>query len=444
MITMIPISRLVPHPNNPRINLGDLTELADSIKANGIMQNLTVVRRECQKDTDLYTVVIGHRRLAAATIAEFTEVPCSIAELTENEQLAIMLAENMQRTDLTVYEQACGMQMMIDLGETLETIAAKTGFSQSTVRRRVKMMELDRDKLREVSERQITLADFDRLAQIEDLDKRNKCLEAIGTSNFDMEVNAALRKANIAKNLPLVKERLKELGAKAIKPSERYGMKYDSVGGYIYIYDVDDASKIEPTKKIKKPFYYLEEDYGHLQFFEERKKAAPVKRSREEIDKEKRIEAAWSALREKTEITHQLRADFVKKIPVNTKTLMNLLRGCLAASVLELVYYIRQDTTGICETLGISDDYNSRRERAMNALAGIENAQIPSLVYAMYGDSKDIGYTSGYQKEYPKYVKSHVLDALYAWLCSLGYVMSDEEKQLQDGTHELFIEEQGK
>ena len=68
---------------------------------------------------DLYRVVIGHRRLAAAKLAGLAEVPCAVVEMTEQEQIATMLLENMQRSDLTVYEQAQGFQMMLDLGELL-------------------------------------------------------------------------------------------------------------------------------------------------------------------------------------------------------------------------------------------------------------------------------------------------------------------------------------
>lgn len=128
------IDELFPHPDNPRRELGDLTELADSIKQNGVLQNLTVVPRiatselagePCQQG---YTVIIGHRRLAAAKLAGLSELPCVIMEMTEKEQIQTMLVENMQRSDLTVYEEAQGFQMMLDLGETVETIAEKSGF----------------------------------------------------------------------------------------------------------------------------------------------------------------------------------------------------------------------------------------------------------------------------------------------------------------------------
>ena len=57
------------------------------------------------------------------------ELPCVVVEMSEREQLSTMLTENMQRSDLTVYEQAQGFQMMLDMGDTVEDIAEKSGFS---------------------------------------------------------------------------------------------------------------------------------------------------------------------------------------------------------------------------------------------------------------------------------------------------------------------------
>ena len=122
----IPVSKLRPHPDNPRKDLGDLTELAESIKANGVFQNLTVVPHlgEITKEhSGLYTVIIGHRRLAAAKLIGLKELPCIVVDMSEREQLSTMLVENMQRVDLTIYEQAQGFQMMLDLGDTVDEIA---------------------------------------------------------------------------------------------------------------------------------------------------------------------------------------------------------------------------------------------------------------------------------------------------------------------------------
>lgn len=136
-IVWIDISQLHPHPDNPRKDLGDLQELSDSIKAKGVLQNLTVVRGHTlshdewkalndeydkkpseelrvqinrKRSEDDYTVIIGHRRTAAAILAGLTKLPCIITEMTPAEQVQTMLLENMQRSDLTVYEQAQGFQ----------------------------------------------------------------------------------------------------------------------------------------------------------------------------------------------------------------------------------------------------------------------------------------------------------------------------------------------
>ena len=98
MIQYIGVDKIYPHPDNPRKDLGDLTELADSIVTNGVLQNLTVVpwyavnnRREQTTDhesmADSYTAVIGHRRLAAAKLAGLEEVPCIISGMSPKEQV---------------------------------------------------------------------------------------------------------------------------------------------------------------------------------------------------------------------------------------------------------------------------------------------------------------------------------------------------------------------
>lgn len=191
-LTTIAIEKLHPHPDNPRKVIGDIDELADSIKANGILQNLTVV--PMNDDWTEFTVIIGHRRLAAAKQAGLTELPCAVVEMTEKEQLSTMLTENMQRSDLTVYEEAKGCQLLLDLGDTVAEVAKKTGFSESKIRRRVKLCELDEDAFKESQIRQPTLQDYDRLNQIKDIDVRNELLKSIGTNNFDNRLYSAVRK----------------------------------------------------------------------------------------------------------------------------------------------------------------------------------------------------------------------------------------------------------
>ena len=123
-ITYIPIRQLYPHPDNPRKELGDLSELAASIKENGVYQNLTVIpghylnsREYIAKCVDEggdaaaaaaawtpkavwssedYTIIIGHRRAAAAQQAGLYELPCAIVEMDEREQIQTMMMQSIR------------------------------------------------------------------------------------------------------------------------------------------------------------------------------------------------------------------------------------------------------------------------------------------------------------------------------------------------------------
>ena len=199
---MISVDKLYHHPLNPRKDLGDLEELAKSIEVNGVMQNLTVVP---VLDTPLsdeaidegYAVLIGNRRFEASKAAGLSELPCNILNnLSESEQVGIMLEENMQRSDLTIIEQAKGFQMMLDFGMSTVDISDKTGFSESTVRHRCKLAELDEDLLKEaVENKQITLTDLQKLEKIESIDKRNELLKRGYISDYMVEDVVAGEKA---------------------------------------------------------------------------------------------------------------------------------------------------------------------------------------------------------------------------------------------------------
>ena len=222
LVTEVPLSELHPFVNHPFEvrDDEDMQKLVDSIKENGVYQNLTVIpghylsSREyistCVDEGgeaaaaaaawapkvmwvgDDYTIIIGHRRAAAAQQAGLYELPCAIVEMDEREQMQTMMVENMQRSDLTVYEQAQGFQMMMDFGQTVEQISDKSGFTQSTVRRRIKLLELHHDSFKTAEKRGATLSDFAQLDKIEDLEARNRVLETLGTQNFNRAMQDAL------------------------------------------------------------------------------------------------------------------------------------------------------------------------------------------------------------------------------------------------------------
>lgn len=226
-LAYIPVSKLYPHPDNPRKDLGDLTELAESIKANGVLQNLTVVPNmvvgEISGDVWQrgYKVIIGHRRLAAAKLAGLKELPCVVVEMTEREQMSTMLTENMQRSDLTVYEQAQGFQMMLDMGDTVESIAEKSGFSTSTVRRRVKLLDLDAEKFKKSEARGATIKEHMELDKIEDPELKNKALDAIGTANWKNELKTAIEADKLKKRMTVWKADIESFATEIAKRDYR-------------------------------------------------------------------------------------------------------------------------------------------------------------------------------------------------------------------------------
>lgn len=262
VITYIEAAHIRPHPENPRKNLGDLSELVESIRKNGVLQNLTVIPVEGEPGE--YMTLIGHRRYAAGTQAGVEKFPCQIAEnLTPREQVSIMLEENMQRNDLTIWEQANGFQMMLDLGETEESIAEKTGFSKTTVRHRLNIAKLNQKVLQEKEKDecfQLSLKDLYELEKIPDVKTRDKILKESTSSN-----NLAQKARNVAEEIKR-KERekayIKLCKTEGIKPApegaenEQYSGKWEKVKEFELDKDVKDKLGCK-TQAAKEELFYV-------------------------------------------------------------------------------------------------------------------------------------------------------------------------------------------
>jgi ParB family chromosome partitioning protein len=157
LVHEIPIDRIDPHPKNPRRDLGDLGELAESIRAHGVRQPATVV---LHPDTEgRYLTVMGHRRIAAAVTAGRTTVPAIVDEMSETEQLEMMLVENLQRQDLTISEEGAGYQGLLDLGVPKAMISRRTGRAKNTVDTRLRIAGLPEPVRRHVDHHQLTIDD---------------------------------------------------------------------------------------------------------------------------------------------------------------------------------------------------------------------------------------------------------------------------------------------
>ena len=128
---MIPIDKIDPNPEQPRTDIGDLTELTSSISKKGVLEPLLV---KPSRITGRWMIIAGERRWRAATAAGLKEVPCIEMEIDERAVAEIALIENMQRKDLTIWEEADGLLALCErFGYTHEEVARKLGKSRTTV-----------------------------------------------------------------------------------------------------------------------------------------------------------------------------------------------------------------------------------------------------------------------------------------------------------------------
>jgi ParB family transcriptional regulator, chromosome partitioning protein len=136
----VPIARVVPNPSQPRTNFepGKLEELAQSIRANGIIQPLIV-----RQNADHYELIAGERRLRAAKLAGLTEVPVVIQDLAGDRLLEVALIENIQREDLNAIELAHAYDRLNrEIGLSHEEIGRRTGKDRSSIANTIRLLRL--------------------------------------------------------------------------------------------------------------------------------------------------------------------------------------------------------------------------------------------------------------------------------------------------------------
>jgi ParB family chromosome partitioning protein len=128
---MIPVDKIRPNPEQPRKALGDLRDLTDSIREKGVLEPLLVrfVPRE-----DTHYIISGERRYHAARAAGLLELPCIEKIADDAETLELALIENLQRKDLTPFEEADGLYRLAEqFSYTHEDIARKIAKARSSV-----------------------------------------------------------------------------------------------------------------------------------------------------------------------------------------------------------------------------------------------------------------------------------------------------------------------
>ncbi len=143
-VRMISIEAISPNPYQPRREFSQegLSDLSASIQARGVLQPVLIRPLGGGK----YELVAGERRLRASKMAQLTEIPTLVRDMTDQESLAIALIENLQREDLNAVEEALGyQQLQQQFGLSQEELARQVGKSRSAVANALRLLNLPED-----------------------------------------------------------------------------------------------------------------------------------------------------------------------------------------------------------------------------------------------------------------------------------------------------------
>lgn len=456
-IVMIPTEKIYSHPNNPRTDLGDITELVESIKVMGILQNLTLVPYDPATHigvnvngdgSDCYIAVAGNRRLAAAKKAKLSEVPAVISNMDFKAQNRVMLVENLQRETLSPYQQAKTIQLMMDLGDTVQDIAKQTGFSEGTVRNRLQLAKFSPEKMAKVEDRNATMKDYLDLAKIDDEALRNEVLESIGTANFRNDLARARSTLRDRKNKEEQEAALASFAAKISKDATD-GLKFLKT---YYASDKADAIQV-PADKDTVQYFFVDNGYskGLYREWTAMDTAEQEQKSREKDD----LNTRKAMICEATERAQQLRMEFVgnltfSKIKQNFGAVVDAIGIHILSFSRNGYTMIRLNHSLLHELTGVA--LNDKKEVIQEELQdeAVKNPEwtMFAMAYAMMETSTAQGYCTDQWWNVgayaPVHCKNDTLDRIYKLLTALGYEMSDEEKQLQDGTHPMFVAQPAK
>jgi ParB family chromosome partitioning protein len=192
----IPIEKIITNQLQPRKDMGDLTELTNSILEKGIIEPVIVRPKEGH-----FEIVAGERRFRAAKLAGMSEIPCIEHDIPDNEALELSIVENIQRKDLNVFEQAQSIMSLAEIyGYNHEEIAKKIGKSRVTVSELIRITDLPMNIKQKCLEMAINSKTFLlELTKLEDPEKMAAILSQYSQKSFSRDEIKQQRKKQISK-----------------------------------------------------------------------------------------------------------------------------------------------------------------------------------------------------------------------------------------------------
>ena len=204
-VLFLPVDSIVPNPNQPRsiFTQTELVELADSIRSLGVLQPLTVRRRDGQ-----WELVAGERRLRAAKLAGLEQVPCLSIQVDSQSSSLLALVENLQRRDLDFWEEALALRRLIDTFHlSQEDVARRVGKSQSAVANKLRLLKLPPQVLSLLREHGATERHARALLRLEDASQQMEVANQIAEHGLTVAQTEACIDGILSSQAPSPKRR---------------------------------------------------------------------------------------------------------------------------------------------------------------------------------------------------------------------------------------------
>jgi ParB family chromosome partitioning protein len=210
------IDLIKSNPDQPRKNFPELEldELAQSIKANGIVQPIVV-----RSQGNGYQIVAGERRWRAAQKAELDKIPAVVREIPDEKLLEIALIENIQRQELNPIEEARAYQRLVeDVGLTQEMVATQVGKNRTFVTNYLRLLKLPKEVLKFVEDNKLSVGHARALIMLEDKNSQIELAKnIIGMSLSVRDTEKAVKR--IVQGSPQIIEK------KSVKPIKDANLK---------------------------------------------------------------------------------------------------------------------------------------------------------------------------------------------------------------------------
>lgn len=200
----IPQAMIVPNPNQPRkrFDYDELENLAQSIRENGILQPITVRKREDKK----YELVSGERRLRAARLVGMVKIPSIVINIDDKNSAMFSIIENLQRQSLNFFEEAEAIEKLVgEYAMSREEVALKLGLAPSTVSNKLRILRLPEEMRFELARAGLTESHARALLMLEDDNQRARVLSIIvdrhlNVTESERMINQMINRNNRSRN----------------------------------------------------------------------------------------------------------------------------------------------------------------------------------------------------------------------------------------------------